>query len=369
MRRASDLRLSAVRSAFGRFASRDVVCDDPDVYIQWRRGGVATYVFLSNDHYPQRPLWQTSLIEDVPVPADIAVSLASAAVYDASLVQRVDGGGTDAGAASTFTLSFSEEEPARIWAVLPRPVGAPAVRLSSTSVSISVSVDIHDLAGKRPGSRGANRDSSPRRGRFYSIPCLAKYKYRWSLGGNVSNTCDGSRWRMGSPSEGKSRRACCAIQTIQVSPPAINGVMTLKKSTEVIFDVDHITAFLEARRKLGDELWIALDQSPTGENGSSNDPMPLSRSLQTRLFAKGIRALLMNITTGELSDVQGNILRRMPRPEPQIRIAYDLSTADQSVVEDALHGKLVGMRLRERAGDFRGTRTSEDCLRPTHLGW
>ena len=69
MKTQSDLRLPAIREAFGKLAISAVTLQDPNVFEMERRGGGAVYDFVGNDHYPDIPLYKSSLGSDTPAPA------------------------------------------------------------------------------------------------------------------------------------------------------------------------------------------------------------------------------------------------------------------------------------------------------------
>jgi len=106
MKQGSDQRLPAIRTAFGRFARMPINTDDADVFLQERRGGLATYLFAGNDHYPNKPLYQTTLAWDEPAPATVPFSVKGGVVYDALAMTRVK--------ETALKVDFTNDEPARV---------------------------------------------------------------------------------------------------------------------------------------------------------------------------------------------------------------------------------------------------------------
>ena len=136
MKQGSDLRMPAVREAFSKYARMSIASSDANVFLQERHGGQARYIYASNDHFPDLPLYKTWLAGQTPVPAKVVFTAQGEAIYDALTMQRVPPG--------ELTVDFTSEEPARIWAVLPSPIAAVSARASLQADRLYVTVQVND---------------------------------------------------------------------------------------------------------------------------------------------------------------------------------------------------------------------------------
>lgn len=331
MKTGSNSRLPALLEAFGKYREAAVTTDDADVFLQTRRGGEATYVFASNDHFPNIPLYKTYLAAEAPVPATVRFALKGGAIYDALAMKRMNAG--------TAAVDFTDADPARVFAVLPRPIQSVALRASYLEKSIFGTVKVQDSGGKAlaaviPLQITVTDAAGLKRTLWRATDALGVCRFRVEAGWQAP----AGAWRV-EARELLSGKSAVPVRPIVTQPAA--APLVQDKEAALVFDAPAIQQQL-ARLK-GKELWIALDKDQTSLR-------PLADGLAQSLGEAGIRAKVMNIP-----DI------------PQLNLVsdYGLTPDQQAAWNQVRSGGAVG--LRQPSTTYREVGPDRVVMRPLIL--
>lgn len=315
MRQGSNGRMPAIKTAFEKFNTMPVTTADADVFLQQREGGQARYFFAGGDHFPDKELINTWLANDVPVPASTAFTIKvpiGGAVYDAMAMKRIEGG--------ALTVDFTNDQPARIWAFLPRPIASVSVKASAPANpgdQLFVTAIVNDATGKlisaviplevtitQPDGtvyqhlwRGTGKDGI----------CRIKVPIGWmAKPGN---------WQVAVRELLGGTKAAPASATAVARPVP---QLTREESPALIFDGATIAQWLSDLR--GKEVWIALDKKQDALR-------PEAERLAAALQKTGIKPRIIDIAA-------------MPREE--VFMSYAPSKEQQAVYDRIKNGQAVG---------------------------
>lgn len=341
MKQGSNDRLPALREAFDKLAAMPVATDDPDVFLQQRRGGAATYIFAANDHFPDKPLYQTHLSSDGPEPKTVNFKMsvpAGTAVYDALTMTPV--------LDSNVNVNFTDAEPARVWAVLPRSIEAVAVSAAASSGTVSApdnavsaTITVLDAAGKTLEAvvpleltltDGAGSSQTLWRATNQNGICRLSVPLGWLAPAGV--------WTIAARELLSGKAA--PLAKVSVGAPSAPS-LAQDKSQALVFDRGAIADWLRAMK--GHEVWIALGKRQTALRADADK---LAQSLNGR----GIQAKVINI-----ADV----------PEIPLTIEYSMTTEQQTALQKVQDGQAVGMRQHSDA--FRAPGPQRVVMRPLIL--
>ena len=313
MRQGSDYRLPAIHAAFDRFASMPVNTIDPNVYLQQRTGGTVKYVFASSTHYPDKPLIESSITYEEPVPATVSFNTRGGAVYDVFAMKRVTG--------QALSVDFTSEAPARIWAVLPRPIANVTLKAVLEGDRIFARAAVLDTGGK-PVAGVVPLEFT------VTAPTGQETHHLWR-----STDTSGSA-RIAIPVEWKAPTGTWTITVRELlsgkeapAPKVRVGVQPPAPITEVtapalVFDQPAISAWLKANR--GKEVWIPLGKDQAAELQSVAD------DLARHLVGRGVNARVIHI-----EDI----------PVVRMRLTYgDLTDQEKTDIHKVLNGEAVGTR-------------------------
>ena len=337
MRQGSNDRLPAVREAFSQFAIRPVQTEDPDIYLQQRTGGVATYIFASNDHFPDLPLYKTWLSGDAPVPANSKFDLYGPVVYDAFAMQPAI---KTAPGLQELPVEFTDAAPSRIWAVLPRPIGGLALQARLIGSSISVQVTVKDNAGAvlpavvpleisvtdAVGDEQYHLWRSTARDGVCTLRLPVRWMSRWGL------------WHVTARDLLSGKEAAPAGVPVGAELPA---TITRVADPALVFDRNKISTWLQGLR--GQEVWVALDNK-------QEDLQAEASALAAGLAKRGILAKIVSIPA---------------IPEKPLVIEHTLTPDQQAMLDQARAGQIVGVRQRSDA--FRAPGPQRVIMRPLIL--
>lgn len=310
MKQGSDERLPAVRAAFGRFATMPVTTADPNVFLQQRQGGAATYIFAGNDHYPNRPLLETVINSQSPVPATVPFQMSGGAVYDALAMQPVK--------ENHLKVDFTDEEPARVWVVLPQPI-------AGVSTTASMQGDLLIATAQVWGTRGKQLAAViPLE--FTITDARGRERYHlWratDAAGNVRVQvpvvwqASPGAWTVTVRELLSGKSTAVAVATGVEKTP----VMTLDPDPVLVFDGPAMAAWMTAMK--GKEVWIALDLAQP-------DLRPAAEELSRTLNGRGITARVVSIP--EI-------------PETPMFLTFNLTPGQQEVMDKVKSGQAVGLR-------------------------
>lgn len=318
MKQGSDERLPMLRSAFARFITMPISCDDADVFLQQRQGGTASYIFASNDHFPQKPLLETSINSQSPVPANVPFRLNGAAIYDALSMKPVT--------EKTIDVAFTNEEPARIWVVLPTPISSVSTNANLLGEQLIATAKVLDQLGKQiPAviplefiiTDSANKEQYHIwRATDASGACTVQLPISWQA--------PQGKWTI-TVRELLSTKS--AITNITVTPRTA-PVITQNTATTLIFDQKEIVSWLQKMK--GKEVWIALDTN-------QQDLRTMANELAGTLVERGILAKVINIP-----DI----------PELPMILSFSLTPEQQAVVDQVKAGQAIGIRRDTGDGSF-----------------
>ena len=333
MKQGSDIRLPAIREAFGKYATMPIASDDANVFLQQRQGGVASYIFAANDHYPDKPLWQTRISHQAPVPATVPFTLAGGAIYDALAMKPVT--------EKRLQVEFTNEEPARVWVVLPRPIGQVKVTGVLRAGMLVVSAQVADAAGAVlpaviPLEITVNDAEG---GQQYHCWRATNVRGNSSEELPIGSLAPQGAWTV-TVRELLSGKSAQARVTITPRPLP---VLTLTTNPVLVFDSPAIATWLAAQK--GQEIWVALD----------NGQQPLAASaisLVEALVLRGITARLITI-----SDI----------PEVVMRLSYKLTAEQEAIIARVDAGQAVGLRVDDGSHNFIAPGPQRAIARPLIL--
>ena len=246
----SNQRLPAVKEAFARFATMPIATDERDIILQQRDGGQASYIFASNDHYPDLPLNKTWLAGDAPAPFQAKFTLNGGAIYDVFAKKQITG--------NNMTVDFTTEMPARIYAVLPTAISKLELRTAIQKGTLFATVEIKDAANKIIPAVVPVELS-------FRDPNGKEVAHRWT-----TSTADGS-CRTSIPLGWMATPGNWTVTAVELlsgsAAPTANVVVgdealakiVLDDSPALLFDQPTITKWLENMQ--GQEVWIPLDKA------------------------------------------------------------------------------------------------------------
>lgn len=307
----SNSRLPAVKTAFGKWAQMPVTTSDPDVFLMERKGGQATYIFAGNDHYPDKPLHETHLAFETPAPATAPFTLSGGAVYDVMAQKLVT--------EKTLNVAFTDKEPSRIWAVLPRPMAKLSVRANSDGEYFYVTTQVLDASDKplaatipleviisdSSGKEQYRRRRSTEANGF----CRLKVPVAW-----LAPT---GAWKVTARETLTGKLSATATANVAARGAA---EIAQDKSAALVFDREQIGSWLKSKE--GKEVWIALDKDQSTLRGEAD-------KIAQVLNALGISAKVINI-----SDV----------PEMPLTLEHSMSDEQKATLEKVRAGQAVGVR-------------------------
>ncbi len=331
MKQGSDQRLPAVKAAFARFAVLPVSTTDPNVFLESRKGGGALYVFAGNDHYPDKPLYQTWLAGDAPVPATVDFTL-TGVVYDALAMKRET--------AATLKVAFTDADPARIWAVLPAALAHVSATLTTTPGELRAVVTVQDAAGKTipavvplevtvldPAGKEAFHLW---RATDATGTCTVRVPVRWPATPGT--------WTVTARELLSGLTATPAKAAVGAQPAA---VLTADVEPTLLFDAKPISSWL--RGLTGNEVWIALDKAQ-GDLTNEAD------RLAAALAARNIKARVVNIAA---------------LPDVPVHLSYTMTDAEKQTWAQVQAGEKVGTRVEDQ--QFKVNGPQRLVLRPLIL--
>ena len=317
----SDSRLPAVHAAFDYVAITPVRTTDPNVYLQQRTGGLATWIFAGNNHFPNAPLYKTYLCGDAPVPATVPFSFQGGVIYDALSGERIQPG--------TKEITFTDEQPGMIWVVLPRPVGGIQCTLTQTGNELAVTVGLNDeknirLAAVVPleltiADQTGTVLTHLRRSTDATGVCMLKLPLRWPV--------TPGKWTITVKEllAGKSTTASLLVKT-----PTAPNLDAVNEPT-LIFDRPAISSWLQNMR--GKEIWVALDKGQMADEGFRSMAEQLAASLQ----ARGVAAKLVDYSA---------------LPRVIFKPGYQPTADEQANIDKVLRGEAIGTMAPSWSWDF-----------------
>lgn len=339
MRQGSNLRLPALKAAFGHLNTMPVTTGDADVFLQQCRGGEAHYIFAGSDHYPDKAIYLTWLAADEPVPArsDFAIKVpAGGAVYDAIAMQRIPGG--------ALPVEFTNDQPARIWAVLPRPIARIAVQASLPATPgdrLFITATVQDAAG-RPIQAVVPLEATVTapdgtvaqhwwRSTGWAGVCRLQMPAGWMMQPGI--------WRVEVRELLSGLRATPVTVAVAARPPAD---LTREAVATLVFDQATIAKWLTAMQ--GKEVWIGLDQKQAVLR-------PEADSLARELSRLGVPARVVDIQS---------------LPEVPVFMSYGQSKEQAATLDKVRAGAAVGSYVADGAA-FASPGSSLVIMRPLIL--
>ena len=307
----SNARLPAVQSAFGRLATMPVQSSERDIVLQRRDGGQASYIFASSDHYPDVPLHKVWLAREAPAPFRAELSFAGGAVYDVFAQQPVT--------EKTMMVDFTNEAPARIYAVLPRAIAGVALRASVINNTLFATAEVKDAAGATIAGVVPIE-------LLFTDPAGNEAARRWTATG-IDGICRADiplGWMAAQGNWTVTARELLSGQQAPAATVAVGqqatAAITAQHAPALTFDLDAIKEWLQAMR--GQEVAIPLDKDQQALREEAE-------RLAAGLVRRGIKASVVN-----LAEI----------PEVPVSFYYTMTEQQQQAWQRVRNGEAVGLR-------------------------